>query len=77
MMQLYFYISLLFNPFLQIEIDSTRLKSFSIKGETYYFGHFNEVYKNKNNFLVQIDKFLDSRVSINFCVLYEIHNIQK
>ncbi|MDB2345903.1 hypothetical protein N9V61_03695 [Flavobacteriaceae bacterium] len=65
MLQLYFYISLLLNPFLQRDIDTTTLKSFSIKGESYYFGSFNEVYQKDNDVLVQIDKSLDSRVSIN------------
>ena len=77
MLQLYFYISLLLNPFLQRDIDTTTLKSFSIKGESYYFGSFNEVYQKDNDVLVQIDESIDSRVSINAYLFKEYDTVFK
>ena len=53
------------NLFLQKEIDTTRLKSYSIKGEKYWFGGFNEVYKIKEDSLVRIDNSLDSKMFIS------------
>jgi len=76
-LQLYFYISLLLNPFLQRDIDTTTLKSFSIKGESYYFGSFNEVYQKDNDVLVQIDESIDSRVSINAYLFKENDTVFK
>ena len=64
-MQLYIQILLLFiNPFVQ-DIDSTKLKSFNIKGEKYSFGGYNEVFKLDGDSLKRIDNSVDSRVTIN------------
>ena len=52
-MQVIISLMIFLNPFLQKEIDTTRLKSFSIKGEKYWFGGFNEVYKIKEDSLIK------------------------
>ena len=64
MMQLLLYIFLYLNPFVQNDIDSTRLKSFDIKGQKYWFGNFNQVYLEENDSLIRVDKSIDSRISI-------------
>lgn len=76
-MQLFFYLSLIFSSLVQIDIDANRLKSFSVKGETYFFGSFNQVYKKEGNLLVQIDKSLDSRVTINAYLFKENDTVFK
>ena len=64
-MHLYFQIILLFiSPFVQKEIDTIKYSSFNIKGEKYWFGGFNEVYKLEGDSLKRIDKSVDSRVTI-------------
>ena len=59
MMQIFIHILIFLNPILQTDLDTTKLKSFSIKGEKYWFGGFNEVYQKINDSLVQIDVSLD------------------
>ena len=64
-MHLYIQILLLFiSPFVQKEIDTIKYSSFNIKGEKYWFGGFNEVYKLEGDSLKRIDKSVDSRVTI-------------
>ena len=77
MLQLFFYLSLIFSSLVQTDIETNRLKSFSVKGETYFFGSFNQVYKKEGNLLVQIDKSLDSRVTIDAYLFKENDTIFK
>jgi len=63
-MQLSIYILLFLNPFIQNDIDSTRFKSFDIKGQKYWFGTFNQVYLEENDSLIRVDKSIDSRITI-------------
>lgn len=64
MMQLLLYIILYLNPFIQNDIDTTRFKSFDIKGKKYWFGGYNQVYLEKDDSLIRVDKSLDSRITI-------------
>ena len=64
MMQLFIHILIFLNPFIQNDIDSTRHKSFDIKGQKYWFGNFNQVYLEENDSLIRADKSIDSRISI-------------
>ena len=60
------YLFILFiNPIFYNEIDTTKLKSFDLKGEEYFFGGFNEVFRFENDSLRRIDNSVDSRVTIN------------
>lgn len=77
MMQSFIHILIFLNPLLQTDLDTTKLKSFSVKGETYFFGGFNQVYKKEGNLLVQIDKSLDSRVTINAYLFKENDTVFK
>jgi len=63
-MQLSIYILLFLNPFIQNDIDTTRFKSFDIKGQKYWFGTFNQVYLEENDSLIRVDRSIDSRISI-------------
>jgi hypothetical protein len=64
MMQLLLYIILYLNPFIQNDIDTTRFKSFDIKGQKYWFGGYNQVYLEKDDSLIRVDKSIDSRITI-------------
>lgn len=55
---------LLLNPLFYSEMDTIKLISFDIKGEKYFFGGFNEVFKFEEDSLKRIDKSVDSRVTI-------------
>ena len=65
MMQLLLYIILYLNPFIQNDIDTTRFKSFDIKGQKYWFGGYNQVWIEKDDSLIRVDKSIDSRITIN------------
>jgi len=64
-MQLLLYIILYLNPFIQNDIDTTRFKSFDIKGQKYWFGGYNQVWIEKDDSLIRVDKSIDSRITIN------------
>ena len=64
MMQLLLYIILYLNPFIQNDIDTTRFKSFDIKGQKYWFGGYNQVWLEKDDSLIRVDKSIDSRITI-------------
>jgi len=64
MLQTVIYL-LFINPIFYNEIDTTKLKSFDLKGEEYFFGGFNEVFRFENDSLRRIDNSVDSRVTIN------------
>ena len=64
MLQTFIYL-LFINPLFHSEIDTTKLKSFDIKGEKYFFGGFNEVYKFEDDSLKRVDNSVDSRVTID------------
>jgi len=64
-MQLSIYILLFLNPFIQNDIDTTKFKSFDIKGQKYWFGNFNQVYLEENDSLSRVDKSIDSRITIS------------
>jgi len=63
-MQFFINILLFLNPFIQNDIDTTRFKSFDIKGQKYWFGTFNQVYLEENDSLIRVDRSIDSRISI-------------
>ena len=65
MTQLLLYIILYLNPFIQNDIDTTRFKSFDIKGQKYWFGGYNQVWIEKDDSLIRVDKSIDSRITIN------------
>ena len=64
MMQLLLYIILCLNPFIQNDIDTTRFKSFDIKGKKYWFGDYNQVYLEKDDSLIRVDNSIDSRITV-------------
>lgn len=64
MLQTVIYL-LFINPLFYSEIDTMKMVSFNMKGEQYFFGGFNEVYKFEGDSLKRIDNSVDSRVTIN------------
>ena len=66
MTQLFFSLTIFFFGLSnQRIIDESHNELFTINGENYLIGPFNEVYRIKGEEIIQIDKSLDSRISID------------
>lgn len=72
MLQTVIYL-LFINPLFYSEIDTTKLVSFDIKGDKYFFGGFNEVYRFEDDSLKRVDNSVDSRVTID-AYIFEVND---